>query len=186
MERVKIRTLPVGKRTEGYTLLELLVVIVLLGIVLFSSTPRLRELLAGDDLSLSARRLGELCGELRARAVRDQSDYLLYLDLNDHRYVPYRADSSPEERAKEKEKARSLKGGVELTGVDVFGEEGIFFGDAEIRFAKEGYAQPAIIYLKSKDQEKTLFINPFLPEVKVWDGHMNWKEIMAEVRHGSR
>lgn len=165
---------------RGYTLLELLLVILLLGIVLFTATPRLRDIIAGDPLSLAVRRLSGLCSELRAQAVSDQRDYYLALDLDEQRFFAYREDLDPEGRSKKREKAWSLGAGVRFAKVDAFSGEQRFFGEVTIRFSREGYAQPALIYLETGPGRTTLFINPLLPAMKVWDRYVDRAELRDE------
>lgn len=160
-----------GAGNRGYTLIELLVVLLLLGTILFMAAPRLRDIIAGDPLDLAARRLSALGRELRSQAVRDQLDYHLSLDLDQQRFFAYREDTGPEGLAIKREKALSLGEGVRFAKVDAFLSEQIFFGEAIIRFSKEGYAQPALIYLESGSGKMTLLINPILPAIKIWDGH---------------
>ncbi len=155
---------------RGYTIIELLVVVLLLGTILFMAAPRLRDIVAGDQLGLAVRKLTYLAGELRAQAVRDQMNYHLSLNLDQQRFFAYREDLNPEELLKKRDEARLLGEGVRFVKVDAFRGEQIFFGEAIINFYKEGYAQPAIIYLELGPRKMTIFINPILPTIRVEEG----------------
>ncbi|HDZ90866.1 MAG TPA: prepilin-type N-terminal cleavage/methylation domain-containing protein, partial [Deltaproteobacteria bacterium] len=56
---------------RGYTLIELIVVVLLIGLVLTLTAPRLRDSLLSDDLKSAARRLIGITNDLRNEAIRE-------------------------------------------------------------------------------------------------------------------
>src|SRR4030042_2874753 len=81
-ERTRIST--VGKVTErdrGYTLIELSVVVLLIGMMLLFAVPRIRDTLLNDDLVAATRRFIGAAPELRGESGRGQTDYILQIDL---------------------------------------------------------------------------------------------------------
>lgn len=170
---------PAGIVNRGFTLIELVVVTLLLGIILFVAAPRVREIIAGDPLEIAGRRLAALGGELRAEAVREGKVYHLALDLEDGRFFTFPRDSSPEELSRKREKAWSLGEGVRLVEVDPIRKDKIFTGEAIIRFFPNGYAEPAIIYLERGEERASIFIHPVLPVVKVWRRHRSREEVLT-------
>ena len=57
---------------RGYTLIELSVVVLLIGMMLLIAVPQVRDTLLSDDLDAAARKLVGVAGELRNDAVREQ------------------------------------------------------------------------------------------------------------------
>ncbi|HET6489034.1 MAG TPA: prepilin-type N-terminal cleavage/methylation domain-containing protein, partial [Syntrophales bacterium] len=68
--------------TKGYTLIEISVVIVLVGVILLMAIPRVRDTITNDRMRSAARHLSGAARELKANAVREQVDHYLHLDLD--------------------------------------------------------------------------------------------------------
>lgn len=168
-----------GTVNKGFTLIELVVVTLLVGIILFVAAPRVREIIAGDPLETAGRRLAALGGELRAQAVREGVIHHLALDLEERRFFAFRRDTPPEALSRKRENAWPLGEGVRLLQVDSIRKERIFAGEAVISFFPNGFAQPAIIYLERMGERATIFINPVLPGVKVWRRYLSREEVLA-------
>ena len=95
--RTKIST--AGKRTEGgYTLIELVLVIVIVGVVLYIAAPKVRDDILNDSLRASVRQFVGLVKELRQDAIREQIDYILHVDIGANRYWIETSDMTPEKR----------------------------------------------------------------------------------------
>ena len=84
---------------RGYTLIELSVVVLLIGMMLLIAVPRVRDTLLDDDLKAVTRRLINSARELRNESVREQTDYILHIDLNNPAFWSYPADTTAEKRA---------------------------------------------------------------------------------------
>ena len=105
----KTRTSTTGNPTErGYTLIELALVILLIGLMLFIAAPRIRDTLMNDSLSAAVRKITGVSRELRAEAVRQQVDHVLHLDLNGRAYWTYTADMTPEKQQERRKDAVRL------------------------------------------------------------------------------
>ena len=72
-------------RNNGFTLIELIVVIALIGLMLFFSLPRLQHNPFLDDSNKSARWLIGKIQALKESAIRDQKQYALHIDLDSGR-----------------------------------------------------------------------------------------------------
>ncbi|PKN10914.1 MAG: hypothetical protein CVU70_01565 [Deltaproteobacteria bacterium HGW-Deltaproteobacteria-5] len=82
VERTLIRTSITGKLNKrGFTLVELLVVIGLIGVILALAVPTTRDMLTVNNLKKVSRQMIGLERQLRVEAVRDQVDYVLMLDI---------------------------------------------------------------------------------------------------------
>ena len=156
------------KRTKGYTLIELIVVIVLIGIVMTLAMPRFRYSLLTDDLKSTTRKLTGMIMNLKNEAIRNQKIQELYFDLESNRCWVETPDMTEEEQYRAREKSFDLPTGVRIMDIVFRGEGKKMIGETLIRFTKKGYIQPSIIHLGSEDgREFTLVLNPFLGSVKV-------------------
>jgi prepilin-type N-terminal cleavage/methylation domain-containing protein len=70
-----------SSNTCGYTLIELIVVIVLLGLMFGLVVPKFRQAVLSDSLDATSLRLIGLIENLRERAISDQVSYVLHLDI---------------------------------------------------------------------------------------------------------
>ena len=71
---------------RGYTLIELAVVILVLGIVLMVAAPRLTPFLLETRLEASARQLASFCRYTNAQAVLTKTHLVLNIDIDEREY----------------------------------------------------------------------------------------------------
>ena len=83
---------------RGYTLIELIVVIVLLGLMFGISIPRFRQALLSDSLDTTSLRLIGLVQNLREKAISNQVSYILHLDIREKRIWAFAGNASEEEQ----------------------------------------------------------------------------------------
>ncbi len=158
---------------KGYTLIELVVVIVLLGLVVSFAAPRFRDAVLTDNLKTATRRLVNKILEMRNSAVEGHADYKLMFDLDKNAYWHELAEMTEEERAMAKEKRQSLPENIRITDIWINKKGKEMAGDVSLKFRKEGYAPKSAIHLESEDgREFTIVINPFLPQVKVLENYI--------------
>ncbi|MCJ7684085.1 MAG: type II secretion system GspH family protein [Desulfobacteraceae bacterium] len=153
---------------RGYTLVELIVVIVLIGLVLTLAVPRLRNALLTDNLKGTARKMIGIISNLRNEAIREQRDYLLHFDLGANRFWVSYGSMTDEERTVAREKGSNLPVDIHIDDVWIKGEGKMVEGVIRIRFTRRGYTQKSAIHLSSEGGRKlTLVLSPFLGKVKV-------------------
>ncbi|MGD9947570.1 MAG: Tfp pilus assembly protein FimT/FimU [Desulfobulbus sp.] len=160
---------------RGFTLLELIVVMVLIGLTASFAIPQLGGFLVADQMKTTVRRLVGLVHQTAGLARREQVPYLLSYKAGEHRFV-----AAPEKEPEHTPLAPDNKA-LSLTvpeGVFV-GELWSWFGGTQsrsertIRFSKEGYIEPTILYLARDDgREMSLILTPFLGAVRVKDNHV--------------
>lgn len=154
---------------NGYTLIELSLVVFLLGLMLFLAVPRVRDSLINDALSASVRRtIGAVRG-LRADSVREQVDYVLQFDLKNNAFWTYSADMTPEKQQERKESAFHFPEGVKIADIDQPGLGKRTDGEATVKFYKQGYIQPTVIHLARADRYATIVLAPFLSTIKTYE-----------------
>ena len=159
---------------HGYTLIELSVVILLAGMMLLLAVPRIRDSVLSDDLKTATRRLVGASRELRNEAMREQVDYLLHLDLAHPGFWTYSADTTPEKLSEIRKQAVAFAKDVIIADFSRPGEEKQTEGEAEIRFHRQGYVDPAVVHLKKDDRAFTLVFHPFLDKVTVYEEYVDF------------
>jgi prepilin-type N-terminal cleavage/methylation domain-containing protein len=171
MKLYKINRL--GGGSSGFTLMELLVVIVLMGVILVFVIPTTRDVLTGDNLKKASRQLIGIEKQLRVDAVRDQMDYILCLDLPKSAYFVLAADMTPEKQDEIKKRPQHLPSGVVI--LDIVGENNKKQSEDEVRikFGKKNTCSPVIIHLAYEENRMTLVINPFLGVTNVYDKYID-------------
>jgi type II secretory pathway pseudopilin PulG len=174
-----------GNWNNGYTLIELGVVVFLMGLLLSLSVPRIRDsLLFNDEKSVIRDIVGKING-LREQAARTRTGYILRFDLVQNEYWIESYDMTAEGRWAARENAKRLPGNVKVTDIShpytrikKLGTEDAMYFDASVFFTAEGYVEPTIIYLRADDNETwTIALSPFLSKTKVFDHYVDAAEI---------
>lgn len=155
---------------KGYTLIELIVVMVLISIMLAVSVPRFRTALVSDQLRYSSRRLLGIAQGIRAKAVRDYCDYRLYFDFDEQRvWYSKEVDDGNGEVVSE---SFRLPVGVRVLDIWSAGAGKRDGGEPFLSWSRKGYAEQAAIHLAEDDgRVVTLLIRPFLTRIQVLDGY---------------
>jgi prepilin-type N-terminal cleavage/methylation domain len=112
MKRYKAYRLFAG--SSGFTLLELLVVIVLAGVIVALAVPSMRDSLTGDNLKKASRQFIGMERKLRGEAVRDQINYIFCLDLPNSAYWILTSDMTPEKQDEIKKSPQHLPSDVAI------------------------------------------------------------------------
>jgi prepilin-type N-terminal cleavage/methylation domain-containing protein len=159
---------------RGYTLIELSVVVLLIGVMLLIAVPRVWDTLLNDDLKAVTRRLINSAHELRYESVREQTDYILHIDLTHQAFWSYPADTTAEKHAEFRKGAFSLPEGIRIVDVRQADEVRRTEGEAHIRFFRQGYAVPTVVHLAKDDRAFTLIFNPFLQTVTVYEKYVDF------------
>lgn len=167
-------------RSEGFTLLELMIVAVILGLFWASAGIRLDGAVSGGDLGLAARRLSGEIRELRGRAAHGHKEQVLVVHLTRNRYWPSESREDAEESAFEwlnhaddsiPENAAALPRGVFFDRAAVLGEETRREGLAEIRFFANGCVERSLLTIRNeKGRSLTLEIHPLTGRVELHEG----------------
>jgi prepilin-type N-terminal cleavage/methylation domain-containing protein len=158
---------------KGYTLIEISVVIVLIGVVLLMAIPRVQDTITNDRMRSAVRHLSGTARELKANAVREQVDHFLHLDLDKRLVWNTRDDMTADNRTLRRNQARSLPSGVRIADVALIDVGKKNEGEVIIRFFSQGYVQPAAIHLTDDDRTMTLIFQPFLSTFDVQDKYVD-------------
>jgi general secretion pathway protein H len=159
-----------GQRTtndghpSGFTLLELIVVISLLGIMLVLAVPRFHETLFLDESKTNSRWVIGKIQALKEAAVRNQKNYTLHIDLDSERFWETDESMSPEAIENAGLNATSLPSGLKIIS-----------GQAEITFYKMGYSDEVFIHLQEGESQVSYRIEPFLSEVGRYENYIGFE-----------
>jgi prepilin-type N-terminal cleavage/methylation domain-containing protein len=162
---------------RGYTLIELIVVMALIGIVFFFAVPRFEGAFILDDAQKSARYLIAKLQAMREEALRTHRLRTLHIDLDSGRLWESDELMTAEEREAALARAQPLPGGARIVAV-IFPVQGrVAAGRAEIRFHRAGHSDRALIQVAGGDSRTTFLLEPFLIEVAMLDGWVDFEEL---------
>jgi prepilin-type N-terminal cleavage/methylation domain-containing protein len=157
---------------SGFTLIELIVVISLMGLMLFFTLPRLGDNPFLDDSKQSSRWLMGKVQSLKESAIRDQKQYSLHFDLDTGRIWETNESMSPED-IEDAALNRSYSLPEELRIMDIeYPQKGkIYSGQAEINFYRAGYTDKALVHMQEGDSYLSFLIEPFLSNVQFFESY---------------
>ncbi len=162
---------------RGYTLVELIVVIVLVGLIGALTLPRLPENLLSDALKASTRRLASVMRELRSEAQLQHKNFFLRFDLDAGTYWIEAGDMNMDDRALARENGFLLRGGARISGVWLHGQGTVVEGETAVAVTRKGYVQPSAIHLTDGAGRKfTLRFRPFLSKEEIYDEYVDFRE----------
>ncbi len=165
----------------GFTLLELMVVLLLTGIFLSVISLRIENVFSGGDLRLASRIIIGRINQARAQAVYTRSEQVIGLNVDRNSFYAIKPEDtgkqSPYWTASDLEEGETpLPQGVRLEDVTVLTRGKIQEGEARIRFFANGCIERSLIHLRNEaDQSYTLEINPLTGSVKLHDRYIEQK-----------
>ncbi len=161
-------------KNKGFTLVELAVVIVVLGIMLSLVIPRLGEL--GDaNLKRSARHLTGMIRFLRDEAQARKNVYRLEFDINGGNYWAGVMTRTSEQTVEFRRLQSAIAGEGSLSGQTTFHDVkvGSHPDDPFIQFTPDGWVEKSFIYLKDgNDKVFTLTVNPLTGGTELREGYL--------------
>ena len=164
------------KNAKGFTLIELIVVMALLGIMIAFSVPRLHGTIFLDDTKKSSRWLIGKIQALKEAAIQSQKQYVLHIDIDTDRVWDTNESMSADDLEKATLDAYALPGTIKVMDVEFPVAGKIFSGRADIRFYKAGYTDKALIHIQDDNQQLSFLIEPFLPQVKLFEKYATFED----------
>lgn len=157
---------------SGFTLIELIVVILLISILMVFAAPRLDvSLFSDNERKLSAWILLTV-KTLKENAFKTQTINTLHVDLDANRMWTSTGEVTDETP---RENEYVLPEGYHLMDVVFPEQDKITRGAASIRFYAKGYSDKALIHVEDDDDNRFSFlIEPFLPHVKISETYIEF------------
>ena len=161
----------------GFTLIELIVVISLMGLMVFFTLPRMGDNPFLDDSKQSSRWLIGKVRMLKESAIRDQKQHSLHFDL-DSGLIWETNESMTEEDREEAALNNSYALPEDLRIIDVeYPQKGkVYSGQAEITFYKAGYTDKAMVHMQEDDTYMSFLIEPFLTHVQFFEEYVGFDQ----------
>ncbi len=157
--------------SDGFTLIELIVVIVLIGLMASFALPRMDGFIFSGSTDRVSKWIILNVASLKNNAVKDQVDYALNADLSENSFFISTAEMDEDMLGEARENSFKLPDTVSIIDI-VFPFE--MDDDEEstgILFYSKGYSDNAIIHIENDSGERySYIIEPFLPSVEVRDG----------------
>ena len=143
---------------NGFTLIELIVVVAIISLLMGFAIPRLDGFLSEDNSKKEIRKFCSLAKELRGRAVKDKKDYILVLSPSSNEYWVEPDDEKKLPKKFSTGKRFSIKG-AQIQGYDFSRAKSI-----KIRFYKKGYNDPFVIVFTTDTNQGiySVVFQPFL------------------------
>ncbi len=162
---------------RGFTLIELIVVMALIGIMLFVAIPSFQHVLT-DDTRKASQWIMVQVPRLKARAVSEKKVYVLHIDLDDNLlWISNGAMPDDDDSGLKREHEKAFSEDSVLLDVAYPGDETIDSGQADIYFYPKGYSDKAIIHMEDDDGAyRSFLIEPFLSWVEMKEEYVELEE----------
>jgi prepilin-type N-terminal cleavage/methylation domain-containing protein len=171
---------------NGFTLVELVVVMALMGVVVGFALPRFHRMTSGDATDDLIQWIGLKVQSLREKAQIEQRpwDLVFDFDAGEIRTAtverPMEEEEVPEQTSMQEPERRAMADAGADSGriVDVIlaPDQKASSGEITIRFYPQGYADSALIHLVDGEGiYRTLKIEPFLVRIKQFESYINFE-----------
>lgn len=162
---------------RGFTFIELIVVIVLIGLMFSFALPKMDNLLYMDNRDRVSRWVVLNVENLKNLSLKKQTRHILHVDIPAN--TLWISEDGMEEEALDQARKSGYTLPSDIRIMDIIypfeGKEEDERG--EIYFYTQGYCDNAIIHMENDDKEKMSFvIEPFLPPVGIRDGFVLFDE----------
>ena len=166
-----------NEHCSGFTLIELIVVISLIGLMLFVSLPRLQDNPFLDGSKQSSRWLIGKVRSLKESAIRDQKQYTLHFDLDSGRIWETNESMSPEGlEGAALNSSYALPDDLRIIDIEYPQKGKTYSGQAEITFYKAGYTDKALVHMQEGDMYLSFLIEPFLSNVQIFESYASFED----------
>ena len=163
-----------ARSSDGFTLMELIAVIAVVGFMYALVGPRLESALSPGGSDLVVRTISGYVVGQKEKAVSGRKEKFLFVDFG-NRKIGKSDTRFPENEGPPPEyPGFTLPDDVRLVDVQWPGKEVQVSGLAQIRVSPDGYLQYAAVHLADGEgKETTLVLEPFMAEVQVKEGYVS-------------
>jgi len=162
---------------NGFTLIELVVVISLISLLLFFSMPRFEVMQLNDTSRKASQWIIANIRYLKEHSLRDRKPYIMHIGIDTGRLWITDPSMTEENRQQAAQSAFTLPPDIRILDVEYPELGKLSMGRADIHFTEKGYSDKAMIHIAYDDQKQRSFlIEPFLPEVKIYETYQELSE----------
>ena len=156
----------------GFTLIELMIVLVIIGITLGYIGPRVFSGLFASNMDRATRDIMSMIQVARSSAVTQHKTYFVRFNIDDKKIALYpQSESSGLEPKMISE--RDLPDGVVLKSVKSPYQPMKEHGEMDLRVTPEGVVEQGVIYLEGGfGKTYTLVVKPFSGNLKIYDHYI--------------
>src|SRR3989304_837113 len=158
------------KLNRGYTLIELSLIILLIGVILVFVLPKLDNI--GDTkLRTTARQLAGKIQSLYDESVLKKKPYQIIFDISNRTYTFSQIRDEETSILSDSGQETSLSDKVYIKDIVMETEGKITEGKVAIRFYPDGYVEKKTIHLSDGKKDYTLATAPLTCKVKISEGY---------------
>lgn len=171
---------------QGFTLLELIIVMVLISLTASFAVPKIRSSFYRDELSATAQGFVSLVTETAQKARAENTPFILRFHPDTKTFVALPVTTVPKTREEEQDKGYlriTLDDSISFTGGENQQDEDDQQGMNEIRFTSRGYTRKAVVYFENESGDQlSVILSPFLGVARILDGHVSLADDQITVR----
>lgn len=164
---------------SGFTLIEIVTVLALIGLTLLIAVPRIPNALFTDETKKASRWIIIKVRVLKDRAAREQKRYALHIDISIKKMWLSNDGMSDEELLAAERKGFKLPPNMRIIDVEFPDNKIISSGQTEIFFYPKGYSDQAVIHLENKEKQISFRIEPFLSTVKLFEEYVSLQDAQS-------
>lgn len=163
-------------RKDGFTLIELVVVMTLISIMVFVTIPNFQHLLT-DNMRETSQWILLQVPKFKAKATSENQLYTLHVDMDNHILWFSCSGMSDYELHSAMEQGFQIDDSIRVVDVLYSNEESYNGGDALISFYPKGYSDKAILHFEKDNGDRLSFLfEPFLSQIDMVEGYVDFED----------
>ena len=161
---------------SGFTLIELITVMSIMGMILFFVIPKFKNFTYFSDSENSINKIVLLIKNLKIKAVSENIDYFMHIDYGTNKIWISNDSMKIEKLNKLKQKAMIFSNDIVIDSVNLLNNINQENEDIKIRFSKYEYSDMAFIHIQDNNNYVTIKIEPFLPNAEIHNKYISLKD----------
>lgn len=158
----------------GFTLVELIVVMVLITMMTAFAIPKIRSSLFTDQLRATARRFIGLVAETGQEARSKRTEVELRFDREQHLFTTAPADGITKDATANSYPKVRVSESVQVVDITSVHGGKKTLGELVIRFSPRGYVDKTVVHLRDDSgDELSVILSPFLGVTRVLEGYVS-------------